>query len=59
MPNMGAGALFVDVQAGQTITKTAEELITLLGLNDSNKFFNVQNVAGMNGHYKISFDNLS
>ena len=56
---MGAGALFLDVQAGQTITKTAEELITLLGLNDSNKFFNVQNVGGMNGHYKISFDNLS
>ncbi len=58
MPGGTQSGTFLDVQAGQTITKTAEELISLLGLNDLNKFFNVQNIGAMNGHYKITFDDL-
>lgn len=58
MPNGTPGGTFLDVQAGQSITKTAEEFITLLGLNDTNKYLNVQNIGAMNGHYKITLDDL-
>ena len=58
MPNGAPGAAFFDVQAGQTVTKTVQELIALLGANDTNKFVNVQNIGAMNGHYRITFDNL-
>ena len=58
MPNGTPGGAFLDVQAGQTITKSAEELVSLLGLNDTNNFFNVQNIGAMNGHYKITLDDL-
>ena len=52
------GSAFLDVQAGQTVTKTVEELVAQLGLNDTDQFFNVQNIGAMNGHYKITFTNL-
>ncbi len=57
--NNGApGGTFLEVQAGQTVTKTIEELVAELGLNDTEQFFNVQNIGAMNGHYKITFTNL-
>ena len=58
VPGGTPGGSFLDVQAGQSITKTAEEFISLLGLNDTNKFLNVQNIGAMNGHYKITIDDL-
>jgi len=47
---------FFDVQAGQTITKTAQEFAALIGINNSNNFVNVQNIGMMQGHYKITID---
>ena len=58
MPNAAPGATFLDVQAGQTVTKTVQELVALLGASDTNNFVNVQNIGAMQGHYKITFDNL-
>lgn len=58
MPNGTPSGAFLDVQAGQTITKSAAELVSLLGLNDTNNFFNVQNIGAMNGHCKITLDDL-
>lgn len=55
-PNSLPGATFFDVQAGQTITKTAQELAALLGINNVNQFVNVQNVGGMQGHYEITIE---
>lgn len=58
MPNGTPGGSFLDVQPGQSITKTAQDFISLLGLDDTNKFLNVQNVGAMNGHYRITLDDL-
>jgi hypothetical protein len=58
MPSGTPGGIFLDVQAGQSITKKAEEFATQLGLNDTDKFLNVQNIGAMNGHYKITLDDL-
>jgi len=58
MPNGTPGGSFIDVQSGQSITKTAQDFISQLGLDDNNKFLNVQNIGAMNGHYKITIDDL-
>jgi hypothetical protein len=58
MPGGAPGGIFLDVQAGQSITKKAEEFATEIGLNDTNKFLNVQNIGTMQGHYKITIDDL-
>ena len=58
MPNGIPGVAFLDVQAGETLTKSAEELALQLGLGIGNNFFNVQNIGAMNGHYKITVDDL-
>jgi len=57
-PNGMPGTKFIDVQAGQTITKTVHEIALLIGADDMNQFVNVQNVGAMQGHYKITFSNL-
>lgn len=56
--NGAPGGMFLDVQAGQSITKTAEELTSQLGLGNGNNFFNVQNIGAMPAHYKITIDDL-
>lgn len=57
--NNGApGASFIDVQAGQSVTKTADEFAALVGFSDTNGFLNVQNIGAMQAHYKITFTNL-
>ena len=44
------GAQFIDVQAGQSITKTVQEFLDLVG---QNQYTNVQNVGGVMGHWKV------
>ena len=55
-PTGAPGKKFIDVQTGQTITKTIQELAGLLGADDVNEFVNVQNIGGANGHYRIVLD---
>lgn len=55
-PNNPPITPFFDVQAGQTIIKTAQEFAALIGINDNNKFVNVQNIGMMQGHYTITID---
>lgn len=52
-PSGAPGMKFIDVQAGQTISKTVGEIASLIGADDVNQFVNVQNVGGGNGHYRI------
>ena len=58
MPGATPSGTFLDVQPGQSLTKTAQDFISLIGLSDTNKFLNVQNIGAMNGHYKITIDDL-
>lgn len=53
MPNTPPSGTYLEVQAGSSIEKTVEEFITLLGVNEMNKFISVQNVGMLTGHYKI------
>lgn len=52
-PTGAPGTKFIDVQPGQAISKTVQEIALLIGADDMNQFVNVQNVGGGNGHYKI------
>jgi len=56
--NGAPSATFLDVQAGVSVTKTVEEFVAAIGLSDTNKFLNVQNVGAMQAHYRITFTNL-
>ena len=47
---------FLDVQAGQTITRTVQEFAALIGGNSTNNFINVQNIGMMQGHYRMTID---
>lgn len=55
-PNGAPGTKFIDVQAGQTISKTVGEIASLIGADDVNQFVNIQNIGGANGHYRIVLD---
>ena len=48
------GGMFIDVQAGQSVTKSAKEFGMQTGLGMQGNFLNVQNVGGMMGHWKIT-----
>lgn len=49
-------AIFLDVQAGQTVTKTANEFVAAVGFGNGNSFLNVQNIGGNQGSWKITFE---
>ena len=55
-PNSAPGSIYLDVPAGQTLTKTAQEFAQLLGADSTNNFINVQNIGAMPGHYKITVE---
>lgn len=57
-PTGAPGTKFIDVQVGQTISKTVGEIASLIGADDVNQFVNVQNIGAMNGHYRITLDDL-
>lgn len=48
------GGAFIDVQAGQSVTKSAKDFGMQTGLGMQGNFLNVQNVGGMMGHWKIT-----
>ncbi len=58
-PNAMPMGVFLEVAANTSIDKTAEQFISQTGLGDVNSFLNVQNVGGVNGHYKIVIVHLT
>lgn len=55
-PNNGPGSAFIDVQAGHTESKTPIEFAALVGFGNGNGYLNVQNIGGVQGEWKISFE---
>lgn len=49
----------IDIQPGQVSEYTGVQFAQMLGFNDQNKFLNVQNVGGANGHWKITVTNVN
>ncbi len=50
------GGMFIDVQVGQSISKTANEFASQTGIGMQGNFLNVQNIGGGQGHWKITFE---
>ncbi len=46
-------AQFFDVQAGQSVTKTVQEFINLVG---QEQYTNVQNIGGVMGHWRVTVE---
>ncbi|MGE0637116.1 MAG: carboxypeptidase-like regulatory domain-containing protein [Bacteroidia bacterium] len=55
-PANGAGSSFLDVPAGGVISKTPIEFAAQVGFGNGNGFLNVQNIGGVQGEWKISFE---
>lgn len=55
-PSNAPGGVFLDVPAGQTISKTANEFVAAVGFGNGNSFLNVQNIGGNEGSWKITFE---
>ena len=55
-PANGAGSAFLDVPAGGVISKTPIEFVALVGWGNGNGYLNVQNIGGLQGEWKISFE---
>lgn len=58
-PNNGAGVAFLDVLPGQVISKTGFEFGALVGWGNGNGYLNVENIGGMQGDWKITFEGLN
>jgi hypothetical protein len=55
-PANGSGSAFLDVPAGGVISKTPIEFVALVGWGNGNGYLNVQNIGGVQGEWKISFE---
>ena len=55
-PTGGPGSAFIDVVAGSETTKTPIEFEALVGWGNGNGYLNVQNIGGVQGEWKISFE---
>lgn len=55
-PNNGPGFAFLDVLPGQVMSKTPLEFAALIGWGNGNGYLNVQNIGGMQGEWKITFE---
>jgi hypothetical protein len=55
-PTSGPGSAFIDVTAGGAISKTPIEFVALIGWGNGNGYLNVQNIGGVQGEWKISFE---
>lgn len=55
-PTSGPGSAFIDVTAGSAISKTPIEFVALVGWGNGNGYLNVQNIGGVQGEWKISFE---
>lgn len=53
-PGSPPGMLYLEVAAGQKVTKTKAEVDAQLGFNDVNQLLNVFNAGFAPGHYKVS-----
>jgi|GEM_PF-1582212 len=55
-PANGAGSAFLDVQAGEVISKTPIEFAALVGWGNGNGYLNVQNIGGVQGEWRVTFE---
>lgn len=55
-PTNGPSSAFIDVAAGSAISKTPIEFVALVGWGNGNGYLNVQNIGGVQGEWKISFE---
>lgn len=51
----GPGMIYLDVPVGTTVTRTVDDFAAVVGLNEVNRFLNVQNVGPVSGEWRVVF----